>query len=145
EKDGIIRKHNLSVSGGADKYKYRLSIGLLDRNGVFIGKGNHENKYSLGINTSAKVNDKLEIGLEMHGYFRNYTMPVYGVSTFMSQLGRALPIQNDTLADGNDGYTFLRIPGHNNWTSSRQYMDDGFYKKRIVRYLTTLHATYQLP
>lgn len=144
-KDGLIRKHNLSVSGGTDKYKYRFSIGLLDRNGIYIGKGNHENKYSLGINTSAQVSKKLKIGLSMHGYFRNYTQPVYEVGTFMSQLMRSLPIQNDTLEDGNNGYTFLRIPGHNNWTSSRQYMDDGFMKKRIVRYLTNIHASYKLP
>jgi TonB-linked SusC/RagA family outer membrane protein len=144
-RNGNIQKHNLSISGGSDQYNYRLSLGFLDRHGIFFGHGNKEHKYYVGINTSAHVSKRFTFGLSLHGNFRTYRMPLYGTGKNMSVLGRALPIENDTLADGNYGYTFLRIPGHNNWSTTRQYAYEGFNKKRINRFLTMLHGSYKFP
>ncbi|MBD1426381.1 SusC/RagA family TonB-linked outer membrane protein [Sphingobacterium arenae] len=144
-KNGIMNKHDLSASGSSEKYNYRFSVGYLDRDGVIFGPGNQEKRYSLGLNTSAKVTERLTVDLSMHGYFRNYTEPAYGIGEFMSLVNRALPLQNDLLADGNYGYPFLRIPGRNNWEHPRMLAHEGSQEKRVVRYLTTLQAKYELP
>lgn len=144
-KNGVMQKHDVSASGGSDQYSYRFSAGYLDRDGVIFGPGNQEKKYSLGLNTSAKVTERLTVDLSLHGYFRNYTEPAYGIGEFMSLVNRALPLQNDLLADGSYGYPFLRIPGRNNWEHPRMLAHEGSQEKRVVRYLTTLQAKYELP
>jgi TonB-linked SusC/RagA family outer membrane protein len=144
-RNGIIRKHDLSVSGGTEKYDYRFSIGYLNRHGIVFGPGNSENKYSLGLSSSVQVSKRLRIGASIHGYYRDYTQPSYGTDEFWSDFGRVLPIQNDTLKDGSYGYPFLRIPGRNNWENPRMIAYEGSYRKTVLRYLTTLQATYHLP
>lgn len=143
--NGIMNKHDVSASGSSEKYSYRLSAGYLERNGVIFGPGNKEKKYSLGINTSAQINDRLSVDLSLHGYFRNYTQPAYGINEFVSLLGRALPIQNDLLSDGSYGYPYLRIPGRNNWEHPRMLAYEGSQGKRVVRYLSTIQVNYELP
>jgi TonB-linked SusC/RagA family outer membrane protein len=144
-RNGIIRKHDLSISGGTDKYNYRLSVGYLNRHGIVFGPGNSENKYSFGMNSSAQVSKRLRVGASIHGYYRDYTQPSYGTDEFWSDFGRAIPIENDTLKDGSYGYPFLRVPGRNNWENPRMIAYEGSYRKTLVRYLATLEATYQLP
>src|SRR5690625_6026082 len=39
-RDGFIQKHDLSVSGGDDNYRYRLSVGYLDQEGIIFGPNN---------------------------------------------------------------------------------------------------------
>ena len=143
--NGVMNKHGLSASGSADRYSYRFSVGYLDRDGVIFGPNNQEKKYSLGINTSAQVTERLSVDLSMHGYFRNYTQPAYGIDEWMSTFGRALPIQNDVLDDGSYGYPYLRVPGRNNWENPRMLAYEGAQEKRVLRYLTTLQAKYELP
>ncbi len=41
-KNGVIKKHDISVAASTEKYQYRLSLGYLDRDGILFGPGNHE-------------------------------------------------------------------------------------------------------
>ncbi|MEN7546306.1 TonB-dependent receptor [Rapidithrix thailandica] len=143
--NGYVQKHNLSVSGGSDKFKYRLALGYLDREGVIIGPNNHEKKYSIGLNTSAKVNKKLEVGLTLNGYYRYYTQPSYTNGSFWKYLMRTLPIMPDRLEDGSYGYTWLRTSGRNNWEHPTMIAKEGSYKKDVQRFLSTVYANYKLP
>lgn len=142
---GLMQKHDLSFSGSSETINYRLSVGFLDRDGIVIGPNNNENKYSLGINTSAKVNDRLTVGLTLNGYYRNYTQPVYGNGDFWKGVMRALPLLPDTLANGAYGVPTIRTQGRNNWEHPRMLAEQGNYKKTVQRFLTTLYADYQLP
>ncbi len=90
--NGTIQKHDVSVSGGADKYQYRLSLGYLDRDGIMIGPNNSDKRYSLGLNTSVNVSKRLKVGLTFDGYYRKYTQPFY--NSFWNYLTRTLPILN---------------------------------------------------
>jgi TonB-linked SusC/RagA family outer membrane protein len=141
--NGIIQKHDVSVSGSGDKYQYRFSLGYLDRDGVMIGPNNHEKKYSIGLNTSVNVSKRLKVGLTMDGYYRQYTQPFY--TSFWSYLMRTLPILTDTLADGRYGNSWLRTPGRNNWENPRMIAYTGYGKKTVQRFLATAFAEYKLP
>ncbi|HEY0610325.1 MAG TPA: SusC/RagA family TonB-linked outer membrane protein, partial [Chitinophaga sp.] len=116
-KNGVIKKHDLSVAASTDKYQYRFSLGYLDRDGILFGPGNHEKKYSLGLNASANVNERLKVGVTLDGYYRNYTQPFY--DAIWQYMARTLPILTDTLADGRYGNSWLRTPGRNNWEHPR--------------------------
>ncbi|WP_212004422.1 TonB-dependent receptor [Chitinophaga sp. HK235] len=142
-KNGIIQKHDLSVSGSTDKYQYRLSLGYLDRDGILFGPGNHEKKYSVGLNSSMQVTKKLRAGLTLDGYYRNYTQPFY--SSTWEYLARALPILTDTLADGRYGNSWLRTAGRNNWEHPRMLSYNGLQTKVVQRFLATIFAEYKLP
>lgn len=142
-KNGVIQKHDLSVAASTDKYQYRFSLGYLDRDGILFGPGNHEKKYSLGLNASANVNEKLKVGVTLDGYYRNYTQPFY--TTIWQYLSRALPILTDTLADGRYGNSWLRTPGRNNWEHPRMLAYNGLQTKVVQRFLATVFAEYKLP
>jgi TonB-linked SusC/RagA family outer membrane protein len=141
--NGIIQKHDVSVSGSGDKYQYRFSLGYLDRDGVMIGPNNHEKKYSVGLNTSVNVSKRLKVGLTLDGYYRQYTQPFY--TSFWSYLMRTLPILTDTLADGRYGNSWLRTPGRNNWENPRMIAYTGYGKKTVQRLLASAFAEYKLP
>lgn len=55
----MIQQHNFSVSGGNDKTNYRLSVGLLDQDGVTPRSG--FNRLNTRLNLGTKVNDKFSI------------------------------------------------------------------------------------
>lgn len=143
--NGFVQSHNLSASGGSDRYKYRVALGYLDRQGVIIGPNNNENKYSLGLNMSAKLGEKLEIGLTLNGYYRDYTQPSYSNGSYWNYLMRSLPIMPDRLADGRYGYPWIRTSGRNNWEHPRMLAVEGDYRKQVQRFLSTIYANYDLP
>lgn len=143
--NGFIQKHNLSFSGGAEKIRYRLALGYLDRNGIIIGPNNEEEKYSLGLNSSADISDRLTVGLTFDGYYRHYNQPGYSDGSFWGYLMRTLPIMPDVLESGEYGYPWIRTEGRNNWEHPRMIAEQGNYKKIVQRFLSTVYADYHLP
>ncbi|MEO8109355.1 MAG: TonB-dependent receptor [Ginsengibacter sp.] len=141
--NGNIQKHDVSVSGGADKYNYRLSLGYLSRDGIMIGPNNSEDKYSLGLNTTVNVSKNLKVGFTLNGYYRKYTQPFY--TSFWSYLMRTVPILTDTLEDGRYGDSWLRTPGRNNWENPRMIAYTGYGKKTVQRLVSSAFAQYKLP
>lgn len=147
-KDGIVQRHDLSVSGGDDNYRYRFSLGYLDQEGIFFGPNNDAEEYYIGLNTSAKLSERLDVRFRLNGTYRWYTRPSYnsGSNThFMGNLMRSLPIMPDLLEDGSYGQPSFRIDGRNNWEHPRMLAEEGSYKKYVQRFITNLSARYQLP
>ena len=142
-KNGFIQKHDVSISGSNNKNSYRLSLGFLDRTGVLFGPGNEEKKYSLGLNTSMEVSNRLKVGMTLNGYYRYYTEPFY--NSIWQYLTRTLPIMSDTLQDGSYGNSWLRTPGRNNWEHPRMLAYNGYSHKTVQRFLSTVFADYKLP
>lgn len=141
--NGVMQKHDISFSGSSDKYAFRLALGYLNRDGVLFGPGNHENKYSIGLNASVNLTKRLTVGTTINGYYRNYTEPLY--DKIWQYLSRTLPIMTDTLADGRYGNSWLRTPGRNNWEHPRMLAYNGYSHKYIQRFLSTVYADYKLP
>ncbi|HEU4607454.1 MAG TPA: SusC/RagA family TonB-linked outer membrane protein, partial [Chitinophagaceae bacterium] len=141
--NGVMQKHDISFSGSSDKYAFRLALGYLNRDGVLFGPGNHENKYSIGLNASVNLTKRLTVGTTINGYYRNYTEPLY--NSIWSYMMRTLPIMTDTLADGRYGNSWLRTPGRNNWEHPRMIAFNGYSHKYVQRFLSTVYADYKLP
>jgi TonB-linked SusC/RagA family outer membrane protein len=108
-----------------------------------IGPNNHEKKYSIGLNTSFTISKRLKVGLNLDGYYRQYTQPFY--NSFWQYLTRTLPILTDTLKDGRYGNSWLRTPGRNNWENPRMIAYTGYSKKLVQRFLASTFLDYKLP
>lgn len=63
-KRGPNTQHNLSFQGGSDKTAYRLSLGLLDDQGVL--DNNRLRRYNLGVNASHDITEKLRAGISVN-------------------------------------------------------------------------------
>ncbi len=96
----IIQNHNLSMSGGKNKYRYYLSGGYMNEQGVL--KGNDYSRLTLRYNHELAVNSKLKFGNNLS--FSKYTSnnKPYGVFT---QAYLASPIYNAKNPDGTYGFT----------------------------------------
>ncbi len=90
----ILQNHNLSISGGKNKYRYYLSGGYLNEQGVL--KGNDYSRLTLRYNHEYAASSKLKFGNNLS--FSKYTSnnKPYGVFT---QAYLASPIYN---AKNND-------------------------------------------
>ena len=58
---GPIQQHSLSVSGGADKTNFHISLGYLDQQGIVNGAGGTK-RYNARLNLDTKVTDKVSFG-----------------------------------------------------------------------------------
>jgi len=113
-KNGYLQQHNLRFSGGNEKTTYSLSLGYMDQDGVFID-ANHANRYSLNLNLSTQVSEKLKVGANLIGNYRKYTQPSFGNGTnyFMNRFMRVLPIFTPYTHDGEYGNAVFSTPGRN--------------------------------
>jgi len=96
----IMQNHNISVSGGKNKYKFYFSGGYLDEQGVL--KGNDYKRFSLRYNHELEVNSKLKFGNNLA--FSHYVSQNEPYSAF-TQAYLAAPIYNAKNPDGTFGYT----------------------------------------
>lgn len=63
----ITQNHNLSVTGGNDRGRYRLSLGYLDQNGII--EGSNLKKYTANLTTSFKFLESKKLGLDFSLFF----------------------------------------------------------------------------
>ncbi|MEO5501128.1 MAG: TonB-dependent receptor plug domain-containing protein, partial [Ginsengibacter sp.] len=92
----IIQNHNISVSGGKNKYRYYLSGGYLNEQGVL--KGNDYSRYTLRLNHEINVTSKLKFGNILA--FSHYISNNKPYSTF-TQAYLASPIYKAKNPDGS--------------------------------------------
>ena len=96
----FTQNHNISVSGGKNKYRYYLSGGYLDEQGVL--KGNDYQRYTVRFNHELNVTSKLKFGNTLS--FSKYTSNNKPYGTF-TQAYIASPIYKAKNADGTYGFT----------------------------------------
>ncbi|MDO6810468.1 TonB-dependent receptor [Zobellia galactanivorans] len=60
---GIVKNYQLSASGGSDKFKYFISGGFLDEEGIVIESD--FKRYSLRANLDAQLTDRLKLGVSL--------------------------------------------------------------------------------
>jgi TonB-linked SusC/RagA family outer membrane protein len=96
----IIQNHNLSFNGGKDKYRYYLSGGYLNEQGVL--KGNDYSRFTLRYNHELTITSKLKFGNNLS--FSRYISNNKPYSVF-TQAYLASPIYNAKRPDGTYGFT----------------------------------------
>lgn len=100
-RNSVSQNHNLSVSGGTDKYTYNASIGYSDNKGYEIGNENDQITTRLSINSN--VNDRLTISAQLNGSVRNSDGYGAGVNpySYAMNTSRAIPAYEE---NGNLAY-----------------------------------------
>lgn len=143
-KNGYLQQHNLRFSGGNEKTTYSLSLGYMDQDGVLI-EANHANRYSINLNLSTHVNDRLKIGATLIGNYRKYTENAHGTSYFFNRFMRVLPIFTPYLPDGRYGNAVFATPGRNAVENPVMLLKEGSNVHAVQRVLAKVFADYQLP
>lgn len=101
-RNGLIQNHNLSASGGTDKFKYAVSGGYLDNKGVIIQSG--LKRYSVRANIDSKITEKLRLGFQISPSYTINNMLKTDGQFRQGLVGMALrlaPIVGPYLPDGS--------------------------------------------
>lgn len=141
--NAFIMEHNLRFSGGDDKYTYSASLGYGDQNGVL--RGTNANKYTLAVNTTAQINSRLKIGVNLNAHYKIYNEPVSGVANVVEMTYKAQAFHPTYTADGRYADTFVRTPGHNIYRHPIALAEEGDNKHKSLRMLANLSGEYKLP
>ncbi len=143
-KNGYLQQHNLRFSGGSDKIIYSLALGYMDQDGILI-TANHANRYSIDLNATANVTDRLKVGATIKSTYRKYTEPNQGTEAFFNSFFRVLPIFASYLEDGSFGSAVFSTPGINVVGNPHMRLRQGLKEHASMRSLAKVFADVSLP
>lgn len=149
-RNSVSQSHNLSVSGGTDKYTYNASVGYSDNKGYEIGNENDQLTTRLSINSN--VNDRLTINVQLNGSVRNSDGYGAGVNpySYAMNTSRAIPAYE---LDGSRAfyskyyrYQYNAQLGDNNQYSYNIFneMDNSYSKNRGTMFNASTNVSYKL-
>ena len=149
-RNSVSQNHNLSVSGGTDKYTYNASVGYSDNKGYEIGNENDQITTRLSINSN--VNDRLTINVQLNGSVRNSDGYGAGVNpySYAMNTSRAIPAYE---LDGSRAfyskyyrYQYNALLGDNNQYSYNIFneMDNSYSKNRGTMFNASTNVSYKL-
>ena len=141
---GILQQYNANVSGGTEGINYSVSVGYQNQRGIMIANDDME-RFSWDIKLNSQVTKRLKVGVGIVGNLRYNTEPIYGVSTTMNVINRALPIFGAELPDGKYLSSWLSTPGRNNIENPLMELKEGRIKRQYQRFLAKLNVQYDLP
>jgi hypothetical protein len=84
---------NMGLSGGNEKSKYYLSVGLIDQEGIVI-KSDYQ-KYTLNMKADSKINNWLTMGGMLNATYANENAPDFYTMTGATQYPSIYPIYAD--------------------------------------------------
>jgi len=132
----IFNSHNLSLSGGKNKYRYFLSLGYLNENGILID--NKYTRYTARYNHEFTVTSKFKLGNNIG--FSHYVSENKPYSLFTTAY-IAAPIFAAVNPDGSYGNTSNGISNVGNPYATLKTTNDRSYGNRLQ---TTLWGEYQV-
>ena len=149
-RNSVSNNHNLSVSGGTDKYTYNASIGYQINNGYEIGNSNDQLTTRLSINSN--VNDRLSISAQLNGSIRNSDGYGEGVNpyNYAMNTSRAIPAYNK---DGTPAYysSYYSYTYNNKLGPKNQYsynifneMENSFSKNTGTALNASANVSYKI-
>jgi TonB-linked SusC/RagA family outer membrane protein len=100
-RNAATQRHEVSVSGGADKTRYAISGGYTDQQGIQINSD--YKRYNLRTNITSSVTSKLEVGVSVSGYFSENNQLENGKNSTLSSALYLPPIYPLRNADGTYG------------------------------------------
>ena len=142
--NGFLQQYNARVSGGTDKISYSLGGGYMNQRGIMVANDDAE-RFSWDMKINAQVTKRLKVGISLLGNLRYNTDPIYGVSTTVNVINRALPIFGTQLPDGKWLSTWLSTPGRNNPENPLMELHEGNTKRQFHRILGRINIGYDLP
>ena len=149
-RNSVSQSHNLSVSGGTDKYTYNASIGYQDNKGYEIGNQNDQITTRLSINSN--INDKLSVNAQINGSIRNADGYGAGVNpyTYAMNTSRAIPAyeENGDRAFYSKYYTYqynTLLGGKNQYAYNIfNEMDNSYSSNRGTNFNASVNISYKI-
>ncbi len=97
------RHHGLSVSGGTKNVSYYGSFGSQFDDGIYTNSATSYNRYNLKMNLDIKVNEYLNVGINMSGIQEKRMFPTRSAGSTFSTLVRMYPTQHALFPNGLPG------------------------------------------
>ena len=97
------RHHNLSVSGGTQNVRYFSSLGTQGDNGIFTNGNTKYNRFNLRANLDVRVNDYINLGLDVTGIQENGMYPTRSANETFNTAIRIWPTSHAVWPDGRPG------------------------------------------
>lgn len=149
-RNSISQSHNLSISGGTNKYTYNASMGYSDNNGMEKGNGNDQLTTRLGVH--GQITEKLRISAQLSGSMRSSDGYGAGVNpyTYAMNTSRAIPAyeQNGDRAFYSKYYSYpynTKLGGHNQYKYNIfNEMENSHSKNRNITFNASLNVTYSI-
>ena len=149
-RNSVSQSHNLSVSGGTDKYTYNASLGYQNNKGYEIGNDNDQITARLSINSN--INDRLSINAQLNGSVRNADGYGAGVNpyTYAMNTSRAIPAyeENGDRAFYSKYYTYqynTLLGGKNQYSYNIfNEMENSFSTNRGTNFNASVNVSYKI-
>ena len=93
--------HTITIAGGTKDIAFQGSLGYLNQQGVMAST--QSERYNFRANTKAAISAKLEVGLNVSGYFQRNQENAGGVVAVMRNLLRSYPITPERYSNGDWG------------------------------------------
>ncbi|MEX0779905.1 MAG: TonB-dependent receptor [Balneolales bacterium] len=97
------RQHNLSVQGGTQNISYYGSFGTQMDDGIYTNSNTNYNRYNLRANLDIKVNDYLDLGLDISGSQENRMYPTKSAGSIYNGMIRLYPTSHAVFPNGLPG------------------------------------------
>ena len=100
EEWGSQQRHNLSLSGGADKIEYFVNAGFLEQGSNYTEDVLSYSQYNLRSNIDAKLYDNFKLSFNLALRRRINQAPAYSAYNIFRELSRSLPTDLAYYPDG---------------------------------------------
>lgn len=138
------QSHNVSISGGSQKYDYFVNFGYMEQDGFWKTNSMAYNRYNIRSNISMEVLDGLRVSARLSGTIDDRDRPYTDAWEIFKFLWRSVP-DNPVYANNNPSY-FAKPDGDiNNPAALIDKGVSGFKKNTNKLFTSTFEGTYDLP
>lgn len=99
--NGLFHNHYLGVNGGSEAVKYSVSLGYHEKKGLI--PNTDYNKFSVRSNLDMRVNERLNLALNLSAYRDRVAAPACGIWSIMSYAYRESPVTPIQFQNGHYG------------------------------------------
>ncbi len=138
------QNHNVSVRGGADKIRYFTSFGYTEDNGLLKSNIQKYQRYNFRNTLSADLSDHVKMNLSISGRYTKTQSPRIDFLWLFKPIMVNDRGQNYHTIDNENHMTALP-PENTNPYAMMQPDIDGYRRKNVFNYQTTLDLTYTVP
>lgn len=132
---------DISISGGTERVKYYVALGEAMQEGHYKYGNMEARQFNLRSNIDIKVNDWIQVGLDLAGRQNNKNYPLFSTGEIYSHIFLYFPTYQlywpgtKFLAPGRDEDNLINLVGG----------ADGYDKQRIQTFESKLSANIQIP
>ena len=132
------QQHNLTFSGGSQKFKTLASFNFQDQGGIF--PDTYLKRYSVRVNSDYTFSDHFSAGIDVLGRYSIVSEPrgANNASFTMGEVRRTPPIYSPWTPSGKPGYLAL---GYNTWAAAQEKFS-GYDRKWYQEGLVNLKMSY---